>query len=233
VSGNIEKRPGCVEFRELTVATIMLLMERGQRSEEAGERARKAAKGGALSEHFAAIRELYEINQDAIARGEYDPYIVDWTLFFTPIETDAWYAIRYYGVPFYPQYPVDRYFLDFGDPVRKIGLELDGKQWHDKAKDAARDDVLWNLGWRIFRVTGREAHVILPSPADLRERGVSDSELEFRTRQWVFDSVDGVVAALANFYYRGRPEAFDGLVQTLDRHRLAPFPLSPLCDEQV
>lgn len=226
-----EKRPSCIEFRDVSLAAYMLLSERIGRSEAAGERALKAAKTGALSEHFAAIRELYEINQDSIARGEYDPYIVDWTLFFTPIEMDAWYAIRYYGVPLYPQYPVNRYFIDFGDPVRKIGLELDGKQWHDINKDSARDKVLWNLGWRIFRVTGREAYANPLAPSDLLDHGIDGQDLEVRTREWVFGSVDGVVAAIANFYYRDRPEAFVGLVQTLDRHRLAPFPIDPLCDE--
>lgn len=55
----------------------------------------------------------------------------------------------------FPQVPVGGYFVDFGDPIRKIALEADGRDWHDRDKDTARDGDLWaNHGWRVYRVKG-------------------------------------------------------------------------------
>ena len=43
------------------------------------------------------------------------------------------------GLPFYPQYPIGKYFVDFADPVKKIVIECDGKKYHqDKEKDKRR-----------------------------------------------------------------------------------------------
>jgi len=188
------------------------------------------------SEQFAIIRNIYAIATPMIERAaaegkRVDPYFIDWIRYFTPIEMDAWDSIRCHGVPMYPQFPVLDYFIDFADPIRRIGLETDGKQWHDRDKDRARDARLFEHGWRIFRVTGSEAYRTAPSPAELKERGYEDHRLEGGSREWLYRSVDGVVAAIANFYYRGRPDEFPGLTQTLDLHRLVPFPLDPLCDE--
>jgi hypothetical protein len=40
--------------------------------------------------------------------------------YFTPIEQNIWNELRANGLPFYFQYPVLNYFLDFADPIRKI-----------------------------------------------------------------------------------------------------------------
>jgi hypothetical protein len=38
----------------------------------------------------------------------------------------------------YPQYPVGRYFVDFGNPVHKVAIECDGARWHSYRRDGAR-----------------------------------------------------------------------------------------------
>lgn len=108
---------------------------------------------------WAAIRAIYA-EMDELIRKQWpwsvNPYgATDWRD-MTPIEEDAWNAIRRMGIPFYPQYPVGRYFVDFADPVRRIAVECDGKQWHDAVKDAARDAELRDLGWTVHRFTGRQ-----------------------------------------------------------------------------
>jgi hypothetical protein len=83
-------------------------------------------------------------------RGKISPYFIDWILEFSPIEDVAWFSIRSQGVPLYPQLPLFNFFVDFGNPRLRIGLELDGKDRHDAAKDRERDELLFRYGWRIF-----------------------------------------------------------------------------------
>lgn len=90
-----------------------------------------------------------------------DPNIVEWE--FTHIEYSAWCEIRALGLPFYPQFPVLNYFADFADPLRKIVIELDGKKFHDKQKDDARDKRMRDGGWKIHRITSSTAECYLDS----------------------------------------------------------------------
>ena len=85
-----------------------------------------------------------------------DPYEVDWTHLFTPIEAAIWHEIRHYGVVMYPQLPVGPYFVDFGNPHAKVAIECDGKLYHDPAKDEIRDHHLADRGWRVYRISGRD-----------------------------------------------------------------------------
>lgn len=130
------------------------------------------------SRKWAALRDLYRDKDDDIRRcwpSMSNPYPVDWK--FTPIEASAWQSIRILGLPFYPQYPVGRFFVDFADPVLRIAIECDGQQWHDAAKDARRDAELSRLGWAVKRFTGRQLY-LAPEDRDsidtwLREIGIS------------------------------------------------------------
>lgn len=99
---------------------------------------------------WAAIKKIYAIQQ---GRG-YSPYFVDWPEVFTPIEKDAWHYIRMYGLPMFPQYPIGRFFVDFGDPCQRIAIECDGKAFHDEAKDRKRDAALLDQGWTVYRFSG-------------------------------------------------------------------------------
>lgn len=66
-----------------------------------------------------------------------------------------WHDIRKVGLPFYPEFPVGNYFIDFADPIKKVGIEVDGKEFHqDRLKDLDRQQELENLGWKIFRISG-------------------------------------------------------------------------------
>ena len=164
----------------------------------------------AAGKKWEAIRCLYEWQTPKIMRAQcdetcIDPYVLDWLSIFTPIEKDAWHSIRCSGVPLYPQYPVGNVFVDFGDPVKKIALECDGKDWHDKEKDAKRDAKLFDLGWTVFRVTGseckRQACDLLYLRYDLYDGVIDDQQFEDAIAKWVTETSDGVIKAIASHYY--------------------------------
>jgi hypothetical protein len=118
---------------------------------------------GNWTDWFDALRHNYRLYAAAVERGEEswgypcDPYMIaDWVLLFTPIEAAIWSDIRAYGLPFWPQFPVGKYFVDFADPVRRIALECDGAAYHDAAKDRRRDEALEQMGWTTYRIPGRE-----------------------------------------------------------------------------
>lgn len=84
-----------------------------------------------------------------------DPYFYDWYSIMTPIEKMLWIEIRSLGFPMYPQFPVGDFFLDFADPIKKINIEADGKEFHtDTEKDFRRDSILEKNGWKVYRISG-------------------------------------------------------------------------------
>jgi very-short-patch-repair endonuclease len=74
----------------------------------------------------------------------------------TPIEQWLLEDMRNLNMVVYPQWPVGGFFVDFANPVAKVAIECDGKEFHtDWKKDAERDDALTALGWTVYRFTGR------------------------------------------------------------------------------
>lgn len=156
------------------------------------------------------LRQYYNIEiPEIIAHHEsgqksfYNSYPYDWSLIFTPIERMAWEAIRRYGrIVLYPQFPVERFHLDFGNPGLKIGLELDGLAYHDPVKDFERDRELKKLGWKIYRITGREMNIINHALYDEYET-VRDAEMALK--EFMLHTGDGVIYALRIAYFGNTP----------------------------
>jgi|SRR6476620_9086059 len=170
-----------------------------------------------LSERFALIRKAYDYYMPSIMNGPISPYFLEWK--WSPIEFAMWCDIRRIGLPFYPQFPVLNYFLDFADPVKKIAIECDGKQWHqDIEKDKARDKRIEALGWQIFRVPGHMCYVT--QEAFLEKEG-EDTSLSFHRwfddrhkcystndhhtdhlfERWALRSSEGLMLKLREEYY--------------------------------
>jgi very-short-patch-repair endonuclease len=121
-----------------------------------------------VPQRWNEIRRLYRAERDHIDAGIYTAYLANWDAIFTPIERAMWEAIRCYGgLRFFPQYPVGRYFVDFGDPWSCIAIECDGKQWHDEQTDAIRDSHLEQMGWRVFRIPGNACFLRQENGRDL------------------------------------------------------------------
>ena len=156
---------------------------------------------------WSIIREIYRQNigrimeaRDRGLRGRTDPYLLDWD--FTPIERQAWQEIRGMALPLYPQFPVDRYFIDFADPKFKIGVELDGKAFHDPVADMVRDRRLLSLGWRMFRIPGRKSFPwkgVRPFSDEWYQLERRDAELALH--DWAIGCSEGFFWSLSQIVY--------------------------------
>lgn len=81
----------------------------------------------------------------------------DWYSIFSEAEKLVWNDLRGISADFYPQWPAGNYYIDFADPIRKIGIEVDGKEYHqDFLKDIERQKKLEEMGWKIIRISGVE-----------------------------------------------------------------------------
>ena len=162
---------------------------------------------------FAQARRL------GVAFGAYETGLEDW---LTPIEAALWQDIRQSGLPMIAGVPVGRYWLDFGDIDRRIGIEADGRGYHDTERDTRRDEALAEIGWTVFRVTGQECKRALPCRAELRLSGCEDDEIERRERDFYMTTSEGVCRAIAAVYYNHDHEhpAERWMVETLASHNL-------------
>jgi hypothetical protein len=173
---------------------------------------------------FLEIRRLYAhvlpkwiAEYKASGRQLHDPYLMDWK--FSPIERDVWCDIRCAGLPFYPQMPVLNYFLDFGNPFLKIGIECDGKEWHNAERDAARDARLSAAGWEIYRIPGHECRRSVDSEK------LRDPERDDRGtwERYFMDTSEGVIAAIGAQHFGAEIDETHALAvgQTLVKHQTA------------
>jgi hypothetical protein len=112
---------------------------------------------------WSRIRAFYREHEAEILAEERCEWGIDaytWDngmLRMTPIEKWLWSDIRDCNAIFYPQYPVGRYFVDFGNPVAKVAIECDGYHYHlDKEKDRLRDEELAQMGWKVYRISGAD-----------------------------------------------------------------------------
>ena len=162
-----------------------------------------------------ALKNYYESNKKEILDTFYKSrflwfitYPTDWKALFTEIEFLAWCSIREKGrIVLYPQFPVENYFIDFANPGLKIGLELDGKDFHDKEKDRQRDLNLKSKGWTIYRISGREmCRTNYTTITELDYNEISEREIQEKLSYWLLKTGDGVIHAIKQIYFDNHPE---------------------------
>lgn len=125
-----------------------------------------------MNPNFKAIKSHYfSLDADIMLSDKcqfgIDPYAWSSIVNLSPIEDRLWQDIRDIGLVFYPQYPVGRYFVDFGNPKAKVAIECDGKAFHqDKHADQRRQDEIEDLGWTVYRFTGKQCNELQPEHDD-------------------------------------------------------------------
>ncbi len=183
-----------------------------------------------IREQYARTLPQWMADYEETGRMHNDPYIFDWLRLFTPIEESVWGDIRCSGIPFYPQIPVLNYFIDFGCPFLKIGIECDGKAWHNKEADAIRDARLAEVGWTIFRIEGHECKRVLPQPWE--EDQYEEPHLE-DVYAWFMTTSEGVIHAIKARYFDDSMSDFNrkhsGIINsTLFEHNATPHVVVPM-----
>lgn len=162
-------------------------------------------------EKLKAIKEFYLKYEEEIVNlalknnHQYfaGPDMIDWQKVFTPIEYEAWCSIRYRCMVMYPQYPVLNYFVDFGNPAKKIAIEVDGKAYHNKEKDAIRDRELLKIGWKVFRIPGGEMwNADYETFGDIDISYGIDDDIYTALINWITKTGDGVVEGIWRKYFR-------------------------------
>ena len=138
-----------------------------------------------------------------------DPYkFADWFEWLTPIERNVWNDIRYLGLPFYPQFPVGKYSLDFADPFKKIALEIDGKihlEKEVKEKDDKKDEYLKENGWTVIRIQGwktyrtRESYEY--SQAEIEKMYYCNQPVEYVRPEYWTECAEGILQNIKERYY--------------------------------
>lgn len=166
-----------------------------------------------------AIREIYS----TIDTSWFDPYPVDWTRVFTPIECMAWGELRGLGLPFFPQYPILRFFADFADPVKKIAIECDGKKFHSAEKDAARDRQITSDGWKVFRISGSDCNRLVEDPwfkaSEFQFVG-DETKANEVVMDWAKNTIDGLVWAIGVVFYDKTSDNYSNIASDVVRLRM-------------
>lgn len=167
-----------------------------------------------MLDKFKEISEYYAEQTPYIIKRENRwayPYGFDFDIVkeMSPIERDLWMDIRCYGkLPMYPQYPALGYFLDFGNPRHKIGIECDGKEFHNPEKDRKRDLRLFEEGWKIYRLPGSDC--VKPIPDEyFNIHEYDDREKTDILRSFYENTGAGLVKALACYYLNCRDFDFE------------------------
>lgn len=203
-----------------------------------------------ITDKWGFFRQLYMENISFILeasqkdRKRYsDVYLLDWRKHLSPIEKIAWDCLRDLAhIALYPQFPVFNHFIDFANPMLRIGLEMDGKDYHSKEKDLIRDNKLKRFGWKIFRVSGSEANIRYQNLWELEENEIVGIEKKEAIEHWIMNTCDGVINSIKYWYFLNEEEKkrkysiylnpesreekidFENLAkESLKKHRLADF----------
>jgi very-short-patch-repair endonuclease len=173
-----------------------------------------------IREHYNFLnQEIVEANKKhGIKKWVYPYGDWPWMPMFSPIEQITWDLLRFFGhCPMYPQYPVGPYFLDFGNPIVKVAIECDGKEFHqDKARDKKRDEYLFEQGYRVYRINGTDCN------RQKDENFYKDIESDlFITRHSAFtkfymQTLEGLIKALAICYFSDKDFADGEMLYVVD-----------------
>ena len=162
------------------------------------------------------IREEYArrmASPEVIARGRcFKPAFIGYNYDWTPNAEQAWFCQKAGGMTLFPLFPFLQYFLDFGDPFRKIAvlIEEKAKPWTDGEALINQERLLRFSGWRTFRITDAVANTyeenVLPEHLSRCPYGEFEDDDQFDEYQtWKLElertTIDGFFRWLKKEHY--------------------------------
>ncbi|WP_167342066.1 hypothetical protein [Nonlabens sp. SY33080] len=160
----------------------------------------------------------------------YGKYPFNWYSSFSYLEKRTWEDISYINVPLYPQYPVKNFFIDFANPDLKIGLEVDGSNYHDIERDFKIDTKLAKFDWKIYRSPYSESKREYMDIIDLEKNEITGSEKQEAIEHWIMKTTNGLIHAIKYWYFLNQEQKLhnyrfqlhpDIFQHTVDFHQLA------------
>lgn len=175
------------------------------------------------------IRKIYSSNFFDLIKDYHDGKrieTIDWRQYLNAPEWNVYCEILCQSLPLYPQFPVDNYLVDFGDPIQKIAIEVDGLKYHSHMSDVKRDRRrqydLENMGWTVYRIFAADTKMSADDFLQSRYSAVLDDDKnEFKpvletlpfdlvktiSRDLLFENSDLLIKHLSLKYYSPRFEA--------------------------
>lgn len=164
-------------------------------------------------QRLSALREMYLDWVLPNHKGKYCEHLghtIDWLIYLTPLEFKVYCDLRYFALAMYPQFPVLNYFIDFADPYRKVGIEVDSKEFHkDKKKDLKRHLELEKDGWTIYHISSYNCYAFedeFLALGDGRNEDEDESQLDFEVRRdkILINCSSGIICCIKRAYYPER-----------------------------
>lgn len=106
---------------------------------------------------FDFLRDQYHtLYKNSLERGVYklDYNLEDWHSTLSDIQLKLYNDIKDIGVFLYPLYPIGEYFVDFGNPYKKVGIEILYKEYERQERlDCV--EIFRKLGWTIYTLESK------------------------------------------------------------------------------
>lgn len=118
---------------------------------------------------FESIKQQYFLSYDkALRSGIHQlPFNVEeWQHTLSEVQLKVYNDIKSIGTYLYPLYPIGDYFIDFGNPFKKIGIELLYKE-REREERLACIEYFKSFGWTVYVL---ESKYIEPSAEELYNR---------------------------------------------------------------
>src|SRR5687767_1350653 len=112
---------------------------------------------------FDLIKLRYEAAfSQCLQREQYhiSAFIENWPSVLNKIQTIVYGEIKSAGIRLYPLYPIGEDFINFGNPFKKIGIEIYYKT-NGFVEKQAKLERIKNMGWKVYTFESKHSSITL------------------------------------------------------------------------
>ena len=110
-----------------------------------------------VAHDFESIKKQYlELHSKAIQNNKEAMHfdVEDWRNTLSDIQLKVYKDIKSVGTYLYPLYPIGDYFIDFGNPFKKVGIEILYKE-REREERLACIQYFEKLGWTVYTLESK------------------------------------------------------------------------------